>query len=398
MSAMPNLTRVLRRLSTFPWRNTVHTLRTRFRDDHLGLTASSLTFTTTIALVPFFTVVLAATSLVDAQACLPSLARVRGAAERGALAPPGDGIDVIEGGSGSGGSGGEGGEEGEEGEKKKKNNGGGSVVVALVATAASTSTSSSIPTSDGALALANVSFSYPSRPRVPIFRDFSLEIPAGKSTAITGGSGCGKSTAVALLARFYDPLRGAVTLDGRDVRTLDVNWYRSQFALVSQEPVLFSGTVFDNVREREGGEREMVLGVFFLFWGRVEGREKKEKKKRRRKNSKPQKLKKNFFPLEKKKKLTSSYSSRSPTACPTPPSTTSEPPPWPPMPWDSSRTSPTASTPAWARWRCLQRRKRGAAAAAARGATSELLFLLLLPRRLRRRRRRLFRGARGSAS
>ena len=177
----------------------------------------------------FFTVVLAATSLVDAQACLPSLARVRGAAERGALAPPEDGIDAIERGGGSG--------------KEGRGEEGGGGAVALVA--ASTSASASAPS--GALALAGVSFSYPSRPRVPIFRDFSLEVPAGKSTAITGGSGCGKSTVIALLSRFYDPLRGRVTLDGRDVREIDLRWYRRQFALVSQEPVLFSGTVFDNV-------------------------------------------------------------------------------------------------------------------------------------------------------
>ena len=185
----------------------------------------------------FFTVVLAATSLVDAQACLPSLARVRGAAERGALAPPGDGIDVIEG----GGSGGEGG-------KEKKEKGSGGVVALAASSVASSSSSTATPTSlSGALALANVSFSYPSRPRVPIFRDFSLEIPAGKSTAITGGSGCGKSTVISLLARFYDPLRGSVSLDGRDIKNIDLRWYRSQFALVSQEPVLFSGTVFENV-------------------------------------------------------------------------------------------------------------------------------------------------------
>lgn len=219
----------------------------------------------------FFTVVLAATSLVDAQACLPSLARVMGAAERGALAPPGDGIDVIEGGGG-GGSGGESG--GDEEEKKKKNqeeeekeeksSNGNNGVVSLVASPASTSTSSS-----GALALSSVSFSYPSRPRVPIFRNFSLEIPAGKSTAITGGSGCGKSTVISLLARFYDPLRGSVALDGRDIRGIDLKWYRSQLALVSQDPVLFSGTVFDNVRRR--------MFFFFFFEFGVYGREEERK-------------------------------------------------------------------------------------------------------------------------
>ena len=81
-------------------------------------------------------------------------------------------------------------------------------------------------------------------------------MPPGATLAVTGPSGCGKSTVLGLIARLYDPLKGRVTLDGVDVASLDVGWYRAQMAVVAQEPVLFTGTVFDNVRERGRGGGE----------------------------------------------------------------------------------------------------------------------------------------------
>lgn len=66
--------------------------------------------------------------------------------------------------------------------------------------------------------------------------------------ALVGGSGSGKSTAVQLVERFYDPDRGSVLLDGTDLKDLDVKWLRQQIGLVSQEPILFSGTIADNIR------------------------------------------------------------------------------------------------------------------------------------------------------
>ena len=60
-------------------------------------------------------------------------------------------------------------------------------------------------------------------------------------------SGSGKSSIISLLMRFYDPVSGKITLDGRDVQELDVNWLRSQIALVAQEPILFYASVFENV-------------------------------------------------------------------------------------------------------------------------------------------------------
>ncbi|KAK1314470.1 putative ABC transporter B family member 8 [Acorus calamus] len=82
---------------------------------------------------------------------------------------------------------------------------------------------------------------------VSVLRGFSLEVKAGASVGLVGGSGCGKSTVIALIQRFYDVNRGSVTVDGVDVRELDLRRYRARTALVGQEPVMFSGTVRDNI-------------------------------------------------------------------------------------------------------------------------------------------------------
>ncbi|XP_071475901.1 ATP-binding cassette sub-family B member 10, mitochondrial isoform X2 [Marmota flaviventris] len=99
----------------------------------------------------------------------------------------------------------------------------------------------------GALQFKNVHFAYPARPEVPIFQDFSLSIPAGSVTALVGPSGSGKSTVVSLLLRLYDPLSGAVLLDGHDIRQLNPAWLRSKIGTVSQEPVLFSCSIAENI-------------------------------------------------------------------------------------------------------------------------------------------------------
>ncbi|KAJ6535983.1 P-loop containing nucleoside triphosphate hydrolase protein [Mycena vulgaris] len=99
----------------------------------------------------------------------------------------------------------------------------------------------------GDIHLNAVQFSYPSRPDIPILKDTSLHCPAGKTTALVGMSGSGKSTVVALVERFYDPLGGTVELDGIDLKSLNVRWLRSQIGLVSQEPVLFATTIRENV-------------------------------------------------------------------------------------------------------------------------------------------------------
>ncbi|KZV47509.1 ABC transporter B family member 19-like [Dorcoceras hygrometricum] len=100
---------------------------------------------------------------------------------------------------------------------------------------------------NGNIEFNNVTFSYPSRPDVLIFKDFSIFFPAGKTMAVVGGSGSGKSTVVSLIERFYDPNQGAILLDGEDIKTLQVRWLRNQIGLVNQEPALFATTILENI-------------------------------------------------------------------------------------------------------------------------------------------------------
>lgn len=100
----------------------------------------------------------------------------------------------------------------------------------------------------GHIEFKNIHFSYPSRPDIPILKGLSLQVPAGKTIALVGSSGCGKSTTIQLLQRFYDPPVGEVTVDGHDVRTLNVKWLRQNIGVVSQEPVLFGTTIRENIR------------------------------------------------------------------------------------------------------------------------------------------------------
>uniref|UniRef100_K3WT79 Uncharacterized protein n=1 Tax=Globisporangium ultimum (strain ATCC 200006 / CBS 805.95 / DAOM BR144) TaxID=431595 RepID=K3WT79_GLOUD len=99
----------------------------------------------------------------------------------------------------------------------------------------------------GAIQAVNIHFAYPSRPNAQILSNYSVKISPGQKVAFVGSSGGGKSTLVALLERFYDPARGALYLDGHDVKTLNVKWLRAQIGLVSQEPVLFSSSMFHNI-------------------------------------------------------------------------------------------------------------------------------------------------------
>ena len=109
-------------------------------------------------------------------------------------------------------------------------------------------TSKTMEKVSGSILLQGVNFAYPSRPDVEVLKAFDLEIPAGKSLALIGESGSGKSTIVGFFERFYDPLDGAVLLDGVDIRELQVRWLRKQIGLVSQEPALFAMTIRENIR------------------------------------------------------------------------------------------------------------------------------------------------------
>ncbi|KAJ5401254.1 uncharacterized protein N7487_007150 [Penicillium crustosum] len=99
----------------------------------------------------------------------------------------------------------------------------------------------------GDLDFSGISFAYPTRPDVKVLDDFSLHIPAGKTTALVGASGSGKSTIVGLIERWYDPLSGTIKLDGQPIELFNLKWLRQQVRLVQQEPILFAGTVAENI-------------------------------------------------------------------------------------------------------------------------------------------------------
>jgi ATP-binding cassette subfamily B (MDR/TAP) protein 1 len=100
---------------------------------------------------------------------------------------------------------------------------------------------------DGNIAFEDVVFHYPSRPNVPVLKGLSTTFGSGDTCALVGASGSGKSTVIQLLERFYDPIGGRITLDGVDIRDLNLKWLRQQMGYVAQEPVLFATSVRGNV-------------------------------------------------------------------------------------------------------------------------------------------------------
>nr|QVT92302.1 ABC transporter [Salvia miltiorrhiza] len=113
----------------------------------------------------------------------------------------------------------------------------------------------------GEIELVHVSFKYPTRPDIPIFRDLCLSIPSGKSVALVGESGSGKSTVIALIERFYNPDSGQIFLDGVELRKFKLSWLRHQMGLVSQEPVLFNDTIRANIaygKKEDVTEEEII--------------------------------------------------------------------------------------------------------------------------------------------
>ncbi|KAE8791089.1 ABC transporter B family member 4 [Hordeum vulgare] len=110
----------------------------------------------------------------------------------------------------------------------------------------------------------HVSFKYPTRLDIPIFCDFTLHIPSGKTVALVGESGSGKSTIIALLERFYNPDSGTILLDGMEIKSLNINWFRDQIRLVSQEPILFNDTIRANIAYGKDGdvtEEELIAAA-----------------------------------------------------------------------------------------------------------------------------------------
>ncbi|KAJ0824452.1 putative ABC-type xenobiotic transporter [Helianthus annuus] len=109
---------------------------------------------------------------------------------------------------------------------------------------------------EGTIELRGVTFSYPSRPDIMIFRDFDLKVRAGKTMALVGQSGSGKSSVLSLILRFYDPTSGKVMIDGKDIKKLKLKSLRSHIGLVQQEPALFATSIFENILYGKEGASE----------------------------------------------------------------------------------------------------------------------------------------------
>ncbi|KAK8792991.1 hypothetical protein WA588_006286 [Blastocystis sp. NMH] len=111
---------------------------------------------------------------------------------------------------------------------------------------------------NGDITFSNISFTYPTRLDSPILKDVSFTIPVGKSVAFVGSSGCGKSTIISLIQRFYRPDTGSISLGGDLIESLNLDWYRGLLGAVNQEPVMFAGTIRSNLQL--GVERTLTDG------------------------------------------------------------------------------------------------------------------------------------------
>lgn len=117
-----------------------------------------------------------------------------------------------------------------------------------------------LPEIRGTIDLTDVGFAYPVRPQNPVLVGFNLRVKCGKSVGLVGKSGCGKSTVLGLVQRFYDVSSGSVRVDGVDIRELDLAWFRRFTSMVSQEPVLYSGSIRHNILigKPDASENELV--------------------------------------------------------------------------------------------------------------------------------------------
>ncbi|KAM0517811.1 hypothetical protein ACHAPE_004789 [Trichoderma viride] len=104
-----------------------------------------------------------------------------------------------------------------------------------------------VRSAQGNIRFSNVRFAYPTRPAVNIFNGLDFEIASGTNVCVVGPSGGGKSTVASLLLRFYNPTSGSITINGVDISTMNVKSLRRRIGVVSQEPVLFSGTIAENI-------------------------------------------------------------------------------------------------------------------------------------------------------
>ncbi|CAF3884676.1 unnamed protein product [Rotaria sp. Silwood1] len=101
---------------------------------------------------------------------------------------------------------------------------------------------------NGDIEFNNVNFTYPSRKEASVLRNLSLIARAGQTTALVGSSGCGKSTCMSLFLRYYEPSSGRISIDGRSLTDYNVRQLRQNIGVVSQEPILFGMSIYENIR------------------------------------------------------------------------------------------------------------------------------------------------------
>lgn len=119
----------------------------------------------------------------------------------------------------------------------------------------------------GKITLRNIQFSYPTRPDYRVFENLSLSIEEGEAIALVGKSGSGKSTIAALIQRLYDPDSGEICIDGADIADLSAGWLRRQIGTVSQEPILMSTSIKENISygKPDAGDAEIERAAEFAF-------------------------------------------------------------------------------------------------------------------------------------
>ena len=111
----------------------------------------------------------------------------------------------------------------------------------------------------GKIEFKNVTFCYPSRPDVKVLNNFNMVFEPGKMTGICGETGSGKSTIIQLIERFYEPTSGVIEVDGVDIKTLNLTWWRSNIGFVGQEPVLFNTTIKANIEYGKPGASQQDI-------------------------------------------------------------------------------------------------------------------------------------------
>jgi len=117
----------------------------------------------------------------------------------------------------------------------------------------------------GSVKFENVTFRYPTRQEVQVLKGLSFDLEPGKTMALVGASGCGKSTVIGLLERFYEAEGGNIFIDGVPLKEINVASLRNSLGLVGQEPILFATSIMENIRYGKPGCTDEEVNYIFLI-------------------------------------------------------------------------------------------------------------------------------------